>query len=214
MLANSGTKRSEGLTCYDVLHYLANLVNPQTYLEIGVREGASLCCVLALEKEIIELVIHTVVEGEVQLNGDIVKRINEAYTPRKNISIYLFDNWSYLHGEGAHERINSLLLEGFGLPRRNWQIHDGDSKETIPKFFKEHPEKFDLMFVDGDHTAEGAKADLENVHGHYRVMVFDDLFHPQHGYLLKTFKDYTREHDVPHFIVGRNGLGVGVAFDL
>lgn len=41
---------------------------------------------------------------------------------------------------------------------------DGDSKETVPAYFAAHPsEYFDLITVDGDHSTDGARRDLQNV---------------------------------------------------
>lgn len=208
------------MDCYDVLHWLGGLLKPKSYLEVGVREGASLCCVLAEEHAIVELVKNTIVEGKVQLSSDIIRRIGEAFTPRDIGGIYLFDNWSYEGGNGGHERIEELLRSGFHINKWNfeqninYEIIDGDSKETLPKFLEEHKEKIDLMFVDGDHTAEGAIEDLENIAGHFKVLVFHDIYHPEHGYLADVWRTYTRKHDYPSFAVGRDMLGVGVAFNL
>ncbi len=210
-MLTDASKPSDMLDCYDILHWLGETVNPRTYLEIGVREGASLCSLLIKEREILDFVRKTIVEGKVQLSDDITARIREAYTTREVNGIYLFDNWSYDGGKGGHERIAKLLEKGFN--KTNWNLYDGDSKETLPKFFEEHRDKIDVIFVDGDHTAEGAIEDLENVAGRFKVLVFDDIYHPQHGYLADIWKTYTRKHDLPNFMVGRGMLGVGVAFN-
>ena len=200
------------LDCYEILHWLSGTFKPRSYLEIGVREGASLCCVLAEEKEIVNLVKSTIVEGKVQLDSGLIDRIGEAYTPRDIDDIYLFDNWCFIGGEGGHSRIEDLLVKGFDCI--NYHIFDGDSKDTVPTFFETHKDKIDLVYVDGDHSPEGAITDLENVYGHFKILVCHDLVHPDHPYLLDIWKTYTRKHDLPNFTVGLQFLGVGVAFDL
>ena len=207
---------SRTMDCYDVLYWLGDTFKPGSYLEIGVREGASLCCVLAKEKEMIDLVKSTIVEGKVQLDDDLIERICEAYTVREpSPECYLFDNWSYEGGENGEWRIKKLLAL-FGSTEMSYRVFTGDSKETIPEFLSRAPEnwKADLIYVDGDHSPEGAIADLENVHGHFKVLVCHDLVHPDHPYLLDIWKSYTKKHDLPNFTVGLNFLGVGVAFDL
>lgn len=156
--------------------------------------------------------MNTIVEGKVQINDDIISRIGEAFTPREIEEVYLFDNWSYESAEGCDKRIENLLDVGF--KHKNHHLYSGDSKQTIPKFFETHKGKIDLMFVDGDHTAEGALRDLENVAGRFRVLVFDDIYHPDHGYLAEVWRSYIRRYDYPSFTAGRNTLGVGVAFNL
>jgi predicted O-methyltransferase YrrM len=55
----------------------------------------------------------------------------------------------------------------------------GDSKETVPRFLREHPGLFfDLITVDGDHSVAGAMADLVNALPRLKVggiLVFDDI---------------------------------------
>jgi len=64
---------------------------------------------------------------------------------------------------------------------------DGDSARTLPTFFRSHPDLFfDLITVDGDHSARGARVDLRHVLPRLKlggVVVFDDLINPTHAEL-------------------------------
>ncbi len=93
---------------------------------------------------------------------------------------------------------------------------NGDSKKTVPSFFKKNKNLFfDVITVDGDHSIGGAKIDLNNVIGRLKiggVLVFDDISSQEHAYLnrlwdkqIKSRKDfYTYEYfDL--------GLGVAIA---
>jgi len=201
------------LECYHVLYGLAAAFRPRSYLEIGVREGASICCVLAREVEIVDFAMNCLVEGLSYIDDEIVERVAESFTNRnREMNLYLFENWSYGGGEGGHKRLVSLLEKGFNHGK--YQIFDGDSKETLPKFFDEHQDKIDLAFIDGDHSVEGAWTDLNNVCDRFKILVFHDLFHPQHSYLTNVFRQFVVSHDFPHLILGRKRFGVGVAFDL
>jgi hypothetical protein len=204
------------LECYEVLHGLTEAFQIQSYLEIGVREGASLISALAKEKEAVKFAFECLADGQSKLSLEMIERISKVFTLRnENIQIYLFDNWSYFGNEGAHGRVQTLLKQGFKTS--NFHIYDGDSKTTMPKFFEAHPDKIDLTFIDGDHTAEGATADLESVWQHAKIIVFHDLFHPQYSFLESLFVNFCKAHSLPYFIVGRGGhpiLGTGVAFNI
>lgn len=91
---------------------------------------------------------------------------------------------------------------------------DGNSHETLKKYFKDNPEKFfDLITVDGDHTAEGAAEDLADVMPYLKiggVVLFDDIVHPSHLYLYDIWKHATR--DKTRFTTWEfTELGYGVA---
>lgn len=62
----------------------------------------------------------------------------------------------------------------------------GDSTMSVPKFIKDHPEtKFDLLFIDGCHEFDIAKADLENCkHLAHKdsIFIMDDTIFSDIGY--------------------------------
>lgn len=91
----------------------------------------------------------------------------------------------------------------------------GDSKETVPAFFTAHPDlAFDLITVDGDHSAAGARIDLQNVLPRLKiggVIVLDDIAHPQHTYLQQVW-DHTVATDRRFSSASYTELGYGVAF--
>lgn len=149
------------------LRAIARAIQPRSYLEIGTRRGWSLAQVLV-----------------------------EA----PQVDAYCFDWW--MEGYGGVEN------PGPGFVREQMQrvaplhcgaLHflSGNSHDTLPVFFQdvmlgeteldEHellrlgeaaPRKFDLVTVDGDHTALGTWWDLVDVLPHIAVggvLVFDDL---------------------------------------
>ena len=209
----SSKNKLDMIECYGVIHGLASAFNVQSYLEIGVREGASLCCAVAREKEIAKFALWCLADGKHYLTQDIITKISELYSPRNvDMKVYLFDNWSYEGCENGRGHIEALLTNGFAM--NNYEIFDGDSKETVPKFFLGHKEKVDLAFVDGDHEVEGATTDLENVWRHAKVLVVHDLFHPGHECLYGVFLDFCKRRDLPYVVLGKKVLGTGIIFNL
>ena len=73
---------------------------------------------------------------------------------------------------------------------------------------------FDLVTVDGDHTAEGAAQDLREVLPRVSVggaLVFDDIAHRKHPHLVEVWKSVV-ESD-PRFASYRfSELGYGIGF--
>lgn len=97
------------------------------------------------------------------------------------------DTWRSEWGgsnKGSHAHIDamlaSLLYDG------EVDYLDGDSKVTVPTLAC----RFDLVLVDGDHSADGARADLDNVLPLVEpggCIVFHDIAHPSHPYLAGVF---------------------------
>ena len=116
--------------------------------------------------------------------------------------------WPWPHVASSPKSVMHNMRR-FGEGKANFVFHTGDSQFTVPQFFKEHPDFMaDLVLVDGDHSEEGARRDLEAVLPHTRAVVFDDIIHPFHPYLEKVWdetlakcgKTFWQEKD--HFDIG------------
>lgn len=92
---------------------------------------------------------------------------------------------------------------------------NGNSHDVLPAWFKDNPDRFfDLITVDGDHSAEGAAEDLATVMPRLRcggALVFDDIAHPLHPELKDVWQDVVLAD--PHFSSwSYRELGYGVGF--
>jgi predicted O-methyltransferase YrrM len=93
---------------------------------------------------------------------------------------------------------------------------NGDSKKTVPSFFKENNDLFfDVITVDGDHSIGGATIDLNNVIPKLKIggiLVFDDISSQEHSYLSDVWnKQIKRRKDFYTFEYSDLGLGVAIA---
>ncbi|MFP4528469.1 MAG: class I SAM-dependent methyltransferase [Candidatus Kapaibacterium sp.] len=111
--------------------------------------------------------------------------------------LYSFDIWvsNYAGEENPGPRFVTNELRKTGYAREPRYIN-GNSHETLPKFFSENPGMmFDLVCVDGDHERDGALRDLMDVLPHLSIggiIVFDDIMHPYHRYLREVWTEAVR----------------------
>ena len=131
--------------------------------------------------------------------------------------IYGFDLWveNYIGIDNPGPDYVEKQLRDFGH-KGKIEFISGDSKKTIPKFFKEKPDLyFDLITVDGDHRIKGAKIDIRNVVKRLKVggmLVFDDVSSPHHPYLNNLWKKEIVSN--PRYFSYEYedvGLGIGIA---
>jgi len=149
------------------LRAIARATQPRSYLEIGTRRGWSLAQVLAESPD---------------------------------VDAYAFDWW--MHGYGGVDNPGpGFVREEMRrvAPEHRGDLHflSGNSHDTLPVFFQEvqigateledtellrtgehAPRMFDLVTVDGDHTALGTWWDLADVLRHVAIggaLVIDDL---------------------------------------
>ncbi|MCF7811963.1 class I SAM-dependent methyltransferase [bacterium] len=70
------------------------------------------------------------------------------------------DNDSY--SKGTYPEITKINIENTNISPEQYELLNGDAKEIIPQLSTLYKGKVDIYLVDGDHTYEGALADLEN----------------------------------------------------
>lgn len=166
-----------------VLHAAAKLIQPTQYLEIGVRRGRTVCTVAQAAPKVAIVGCDMWIPGYANMDNPGPEFVQQELTRSSHCGELHFIN--------------------------------GNSHEVLPELFRNNPNaRFDLITVDGDHTAEGALADLKTVIPHLStggVLVFDDISHPQHPYLLDVWREATSVHEnLQCYEYG--ALGYGVAF--
>jgi predicted O-methyltransferase YrrM len=89
-----------------------------------------------------------------------------------SVLVWSFDLADYAYSAAAKAHIDELF------PGRHTLVR-GDSHFELPAFAKAHPElAFDVIFVDGDHSLEGARTDLLDLRALATadtVVVMDDI---------------------------------------
>ena len=85
------------------------------------------------------------------------------------------DSYAFFHGNLARLGAEAVC-------------HQGNSHDLLPTLAGPH----DLILVDGDHSQEGAAADLRDAARLLApggILLFDDLDHPAHPYLRQVWRD-------------------------
>ena len=174
------------------LNWFATHLKPKRYCEIGVRKGRSMAQVL-------------VSSPDTEAYGFDMWIPGYSSDPEKGIVV---DN------PGPEFVLHQFQQLGIKkLPR----FIRGNSHETVPAFYNDsaNPQSFDLMLVDGDHTAQGAREDLEIAFAHLApggALVFDDICHPSHLDLMGVWDEFARRFPDWLFMRDESGSGTGVAF--
>lgn len=158
------------------------LLQPSSYLEIGVRRGRSMAVVV---------------------------------TQSPDVAVWGLDLWVPNYAGMANLGPEFVRNEMQRLGHRGpLELISGDSRHTLPSLLDSQPElQFDIVTVDGDHSAEGARLDLRTAMTRVRpggVILFDDVGHPLHADLAACWRDTVAAD--PAFHTGSyTGLGYGIA---
>lgn len=147
------------------VHSLAQQLQPSTYLEIGVRRGWCAAQVAAVSPD---------------------------------TDLYLCDQWIWNYG-GCHNpgpRFVEDEIRKCGTPR-SLQFLNGDSHAVLPDAFASGllPDTIDMIVIDGDHTPDGARQDLQEAGKHLAaggVLLFDDL-HERNAGLREVWREFVEQ---------------------
>lgn len=173
------------------LNWWARAMRPRTYLEIGVRRGRSMAQVLTESPDTHAwgFDLWLAGYGSIPEQGIVVENPGPAFV------------------ESELERLGAGRPVGLVV---------GDSAVTLPEFLASEtaPAEFDLILVDGDHTAAGARTDLE--HAFARVapggaVLFDDISHASHPELLGVWDGFKAARRGWLFVEDRSRSGIAIA---
>ena len=180
-----GAPHADLLDNATIAHAAAELIRPARAMEVGVRRGFTSAAIAAG---------HPMVE------------------------MHLMDSWRPVYAERPNPGPSLVRRQLAAVGHKGEQTyHQGNSHVLLPSLFGNNPDlRFDLVVIDGDHTERGADDDLRDAFPHVArggVLIFDDLMHPAHRYLLGLWHRW-RDELRGQFEFGEyleDGLGVGWA---
>lgn len=182
---SEGAAHADLLDNATIAHAAAELIKPRRALEIGVRRGFTSCAIVA---------------------GAI------------DVELHMMDSWRPIYSERPNPGPVLVRQQLLAVGHRGRPVfHQGNSHELMPRLFAVEPNlQFDIIVVDGDHTEAGADQDLRDTFPRVArggVLIFDDLMHPSHRYLLDVWRRWTEKLS-DQFTFAEyldDGLGVGWA---
>lgn len=174
------------------LNWYAHTFQPAHYLEIGVRRGRSLAQVLAESPATLAYGFDLWIADYGSVPGKGIRTANPGP--------------DFVRAELAKVGVTAKPI-----------LISGNSHDTLPGFFRDarNPARFELILVDGDHTKDGARLDLDIAFEHLApggALVFDDICHPECGGLGPLWEEYKKKFVDCLFIEDGSGNGTGVAF--
>lgn len=182
-LFNKNENMIDGRICHSsiiLLNILANTIDINNYMEIGVHNGGSMTMLLSGNNKNINIygidLFEDMYDETKHLNKE--KFTTYQYFKRDNLSMTKTRN--NLDKVKKHYNNNSKI-----------NLLQGNSyfDETETKFKQElNSNELDLLFIDGDHTLDGVKNDYDRYSKYVKkggYIVFDDYHHP----IIKEYCD-------------------------
>ncbi|MBU1863542.1 MAG: methyltransferase domain-containing protein [Candidatus Omnitrophica bacterium] len=152
---------------HSVLAFIAHTFQPEAYLEIGMRTGGSL----------VQVVHHSNVKQVIAVDlweGSYANLPNSLEYAQRQVAHYKTK---------TDKKFNIEFMQG--------------NSHVILKHLIQQKNTFDLITVDGDHSENGALEDLEDavqLLSERGIIIFDDIMHPSHSYLLRVANRFKERH--------------------
>lgn len=173
------------VNCNTVSSWIGDTRHPRRIMEIGTRTGGSLIALLCLYKkedfEKVDEVISFDMWREYWNTTPLYTFLSKILKKDK-WSITIMQRFGKMLGNYIKRTATGKVrsnLKKFNIPTDKLQFISGDSKITVPEYFKQNPaKKFDYILVDGAHDELTAGIDLNNVVAHIDkngVILFDDI---------------------------------------
>lgn len=200
---------------YILFNEMQRRKSPVCALEIGVYKGQviSLWSLLSTELNIpAEISAITPLEGTLPAGSFVNNRIVKKIRRLLSASYRKQEKEGNLYPKEDYYTIISNLFQHFGLNFNTVQLYRGYSN-TPEVLGKIRDKKFDIIYIDGDHSYEGAKNDIKNytpliVSGGYLVM--DDASWFLEGTVFwKGHKEVSRACDIIEAYGFENVLNIG-----
>ena len=127
---------TDGMSQHEILARVARKMPVKSFLEVGVRDGATLWTVVEADYESLRLVACA--DNWLDAHGGT--------------------------NRGSHDHIDRLLNAVLFYYRGGEALWlDGDSAEQLPELSRQRPDlRFDLVHIDGDHSEGHALVDMKN----------------------------------------------------
>lgn len=157
---------------------------PKSILEIGTRTGGSLISLLSAYHSFdgVEIVSFDLWREYFSVTwlSRMLTRLRGSKDGRSNINISrkYMKHFDFLVRYFSTGKVRKNLKH-FNIPTHQINFVSGDSKVTVPEYFRQNPgKKFEYVLVDGAHDEETALIDLQNVANYVAkggFLVFDDI---------------------------------------
>lgn len=185
-----------------VSSWIGDTMKPLSILEIGTRTGGSLIALLCLynEEELkkVREIVSFDMWREYISTTPLSTIISKILGKKRNINISERVTW-FMGGYIERHAINKVKrnLKAFNIPSDKINFVSGDSKVSVPEFFRKYPDKkYDYILVDGGHDELTAITDLENVVNHVNpkgIILFDDIM-PESYNLINVWNKFKEKH--------------------
>lgn len=182
-LFNNNEKMIDGRICHSsiiLLNILANTIDINNYMEIGVHNGGSMTMLLSGNNK------------NINIYG--IDLFEDMYDETKHLNKEKFTTYQYFKRDNlsmTKTRNNLDKVKKHYNNNSNINLLQGNSyfDETETNFKEElNSNELDLLFIDGDHTLDGVKNDYVRYSKYVKkggYIIFDDYHHP----IIKEYCD-------------------------